>query len=978
MKRIFFTLTFWVLCFVGFAQVNFHAPDVASINKYIDFPVDKSTGTASIQVPIHTIQAGNFSLPVSLAYHTGGIKVTDMASCVGLGWSLQAGGVISREIKTLPDEGGYYTFHGFNVSLSGPFQPSFIIGDSEPDIFSFSVNGLSGKFFFDKNQQVHLIPEQDISVTMDGPNGYNTFGQFTITADDGTKYIFGDAYDTYDAYDNLSNPRFDPGLVPSAWRLSKIITTSGEEILFTYQSDGYQTRVNTKDPVATSANTGFCASCYTRPIIQQMHANTVTSISSKTCQIIFNYKSSLREDISPDYGNARALDNIEIRDKFFNRMLKKFQLTTSYFQSNDNIAIGAYVGSNQVNPYTVATYLQKRLRLDAVQEISSTNQTLPAHRFYYNKNNPVAKTPNRLSNAQDHWGYYNGVEGNKCLIGYYYSPSQCSNSPYLANRNVNQDYNKAYILDEIIYPTGGYTILKYDKPGGQIPGLRIAEVIQKTGEGTVAVKKKYYYGGVALTGGPPVYAQQYSIVLPGSPDFVVLRYGVQGTYSSSCLREQTGYEEFYIAFNEPANYNGSIASNYAYYGSVVEQQPGTGTIESYYSVQEISDYISDLEYYPLVFSKPALMAGKLSSEIVRNEAGNILKETNYTYNYYYRKIVVDADAARLTTMVCGELLKFYPMYTGFSYLKEKEEKSYLSSTSSAASLTPVVKTTTYDYEGIPVAYRNGQWSSNPANNWGTILHHFQTKETTKLSDGSLMTSTVKYPHDFSSQPVYTDMINRHMIQPAVEESVFKGAAHIKSSKTNFNNWGNGIIAPVTIEKKQADMSYETTMNFGGYDNSGNILSYAKQDDITSAFIYGYFNTMPVVKGENVSQAVLNTKVNEVLIQMGYTNGLGDLDAFLLNLDKLTTPYQKANWKTFNDLLRSKFNLTTATIETYAYVPLVGMAGKVLVDNKPVFYEYDGFNRLSIVRDMNNNIVKSYFYHYLGEATNGIPGNVQGQ
>ena len=91
-------------------DVSMPAPNAASLGKYGDIPVGYFTGVTSNDIPIHTVQEGPLSVPISLSYHASGIKIGEPASWVGLGWSLNAGGIISRTVLGTPDDSyrGYY------------------------------------------------------------------------------------------------------------------------------------------------------------------------------------------------------------------------------------------------------------------------------------------------------------------------------------------------------------------------------------------------------------------------------------------------------------------------------------------------------------------------------------------------------------------------------------------------------------------------------------------------------------------------------------------------------------------------------------------------------------------------------------------------------------------------------------------------------------------------------------------------------
>ena len=68
------------------------SPNAAALGRFGEYPVSTYTGVPSIGVPIYEVKAGSVSVPVSLNYHAAGVKITDVSSWVGLGWSLSAGG----------------------------------------------------------------------------------------------------------------------------------------------------------------------------------------------------------------------------------------------------------------------------------------------------------------------------------------------------------------------------------------------------------------------------------------------------------------------------------------------------------------------------------------------------------------------------------------------------------------------------------------------------------------------------------------------------------------------------------------------------------------------------------------------------------------------------------------------------------------------------------------------------------------------
>ena len=153
---IFFTLGLFTAHSQGQeSAITPPAPEAAIFNKFIDNPVSYSTGIPQINVPIYTIELKDLSIPIALSYHAGGIKVDDIATNVGLGWKLEAGGILSATVlgeldglnQALPLPSNPYSFDAniYSPNSSSDYQfASKVVDqqiDSKRDIYSFSFLG---------------------------------------------------------------------------------------------------------------------------------------------------------------------------------------------------------------------------------------------------------------------------------------------------------------------------------------------------------------------------------------------------------------------------------------------------------------------------------------------------------------------------------------------------------------------------------------------------------------------------------------------------------------------------------------------------------------------------------------------------------------------------------------------------------------------------------------------------------------------
>ena len=233
------------------------SPDPASVVKYADVPFTHSCGMAEYEVPIYTLQGRELSIPIGLRYASGGIKLDEIAGVAGLGWTLQAGGCITRTIMDMPDE---FSDTGFSHEIpSGELLSDLesmnhttevrqylrkVIEhriDSSLDLYHYSVNGLNGSFvILDDGTIFELSGGGTLIRYYRGTD--NDIDRFTLTGPDGTTYLFATREKATFKGTDLGNGSITDGSpgkwnATTAWYLTQMRSCSGmETATFIYDS----------------------------------------------------------------------------------------------------------------------------------------------------------------------------------------------------------------------------------------------------------------------------------------------------------------------------------------------------------------------------------------------------------------------------------------------------------------------------------------------------------------------------------------------------------------------------------------------------------------------------------------------------------------------------------------------------------------------------------------------------------------------
>ena len=417
-------------------------PNAVASSKRANIPVNHFTGITMPSIGIHEYSRNRISNNVSVDYFGGGVKVDEKASNIGLNFQVNTGGVIVRNLRSLPDDfpvKGYlytpvvdpgqrigrdvkrYTFDAYGKDSI----------DAEQDIFQYNIGGKSGSFVIGKNGKVVNIPNSNVKIryktgSIPGVQA-STISEFTIIFEDGSRYLFSTPEITTR---DVSYYDWFRGYV-SSWYLTSITSAFAEDtISFKYKSVLSASYV--KSPASRFDRSGEAPINYNDSQYVRVDEKYIEQIVYPYNQTVnFTYDTQERADLKGSY----ALKSIELRDSVL-RMGYSFE--HQYFSDNGT-----------VYPYGSTNSAISKLRLYRIWPYTQF-RTMRPYIFSYS----TLKVPKVGSNSQDHYGYFNN-KANTDMI----PPA----GPYTgADRNVDSTYARSGMLNAIKYPSGGVDSFNYE------------------------------------------------------------------------------------------------------------------------------------------------------------------------------------------------------------------------------------------------------------------------------------------------------------------------------------------------------------------------------------------------------------------------------------------------------------------------------------------------------------------------------------
>jgi hypothetical protein len=892
MRKTLSCLLLLVFVYFSKAQQNLpsfnyvpQAPTTAAYTRYGDIPVDLSTGVTAISIPIYTLSENGINVPVSISYHASGIKVADVAGAVGLGWTLNAGGVITRTALGLKDEKldfynpTYYRkppfrnssqFEDYNGVRDGQNRdvwaeelyyminnpPNYGRYDFYSDRYYYSLaNGESGVFRKDFMTDIFkFMPYRPTKVRF-FQVGQESISDLKIemTTNDGVRYIFKrNLYDLWYPEKIINSSNSDSVVFYSHFEPIRINTYSTSQDFGPYKTEIYLdgTECNTRLSVREN-NTP--SSIMFQLDMKDDEVVLIDSIVGANSVIRFTYAQD-RQDYQQRgiyFANKSRLSNVQVYSKYTGALIKNIDFLHSYVAANKDFRM-------------LLTAIQTGNNGEEKYGFKYNAESLPD---YYIPSGPGMSDPMFL---QDFWGY------NRAGGPASYSTMFSDFAPSGADLYPNEDRAQASILKEIKYPTGGRSVFEYEShrvptyfygPGfssppadGKVGGLRIKKISSYAYDGAMPHVKTYEYvcdlpaDYGQLNANNFTYSQETYNVLPACR-------GEVGKYAttfkevcvSNAMGRYIGGPQAPVYYTKVTEYNGDGNKNTGktvYYYQINQNNYGVPNEPRFTGPWE-----RDLGSY-----KPPLE--KKEEYKYENGQYKLVRKTETEYNDMY------TGESFLTGFNVASYLQFYAVestpdvafryYVGFAnwYFSTLHYNDVIGL---SLHFMPK-KTSMYDY----IDENNYLLSTTE---YTYNQYDLQTSAITTTSKGELLKTKYTYPVDYPTQAPYSTMIERNLITPVIEQSGYKivsGAERfLQSMKTNYNfwnytnqSWGNAVtnqILPQNVETKKGTRDAESRIQYYSYDDKGHPMYVAKENDVRQLYLWGYNQAYPIAQVINIPE-----------------------------------------------------------------------------------------------------------------------------
>ena len=865
-------------------------PKALEMIRYGHLSPNLAGGMMEYELPIYAIEDKDFSIPVILRYSSGGFRPNQQTGEAGLGWSLIAGGAITREIVGLDDfqscgitktwanisESSLYSLDGTIDYYGGSPSFPYIFNEIEStsDIYHFSMPGHSGNFVYHHTSRKFLAYGTDhgagsYDITFDSGGKY-----FIIKTGDGYTYQFGDNTSSTPVERSYTRLPYDSGEAASglldgenpivSWLLTSITAPNGRTISFDYSGNVLtQTLPSNSEGFMSDVVTTFTTRHTGRDSTEYYKMACLTSTKYLNSIIVDSGKSTAKT-VTFTWQRRNTSEVHNTTDEKYRRLVVPTKKLSS---------ITVECGTKTIRQASL-TYTDWGVRplLSSVNLSGEGNYTF---QYYTNGITP----PDITTNSIDFWGFYNGVntpEDSDSPMAVDEYDDECINNTY---RNPNWNYAVLGMLTHITYPTGGNTNIQYEANraskivlrrwnnlyslGGLIPSnpnssMDSLKFLPLLYEYSVLFGNSSECGGVRvntitdndLSGPTNTRTFQYtsndgqtsSGIVQQFPRYFIGRIGVNPTYNPVIVFPGSSFDTRHVAYSRVVENNAD----------------GSQIISNYSDWLSNPDVFSDNRQYNIESrDRPDTTLSSITYDAERAFLNNILREPDsraYQRGLLSTRIWKDANNATVQSEAyeyadyyCNSADTVYSAYivgSGLYWWSARRE---------ICDRRPF-RTTTVKYPDT------GAGSYTETTTFGYDLMGSRTQTLRSVSGVGTEEERISYTGDMTSGNVYASMQACNQLQLPVEKTLLRNGKVIRSELTTYAlidslyhpsaqyraSLGEGVTAFSYYTGNMRDSHYEAAETiYDRYNTQGNLLHSLNRIGVPTTVIYDDSGISPV-------------------------------------------------------------------------------------------------------------------------------------
>lgn len=1005
-----------VLSFISLVTFAQEAPNpfkFTSIIDMYDFPASGSTGILETNLPLYTIQNSGLVLPLNLSYNQmGNTNVFYNGNQFGDAWNLNSGGTISRkstpQVTTVSPATVYVSCNGFIMNSYNvkhykhkPYmfdENYFTINPSStvnptPDVYTFSVNGMSGKFIIEKKSnnfggsyyEAKILEKSDfVKIIIGNINNEINFDQIIIYDKNGYKYVFA----------SPSNINHNEYL--DQYYTDYEITVPGNCSLVTSPlHTGLNGSINPNQTVYKGV---ISASILTgRKFWQNLELTEIYDNNNKKL-VTYEYESV---GVSRYDGSNAWINGMGMHLSYSVLYLKKIIIENQGQIIFDN-QIATVNSGKLVNSYTKSIEI-KDLKGALIKKIAFDYHTYQSNLLAFAQPGNFLKLSfnkrflNRIIESD-------GTANKNLITSIEYKNSTINQSNTLVDRygflvgyngyckdHVRREHYKSdfYILNKIKYPTGGSVLYKFG-PNifSYFSGNYTNSITDFNGDNHVYTN---------VNGVQDLNATFRIAVNPGDTLAILNKIGSQlNVYSSNTnfsytnllgnvTRKPNGFSGYidetyckheFTRIVIPANY----ANNYIYLKYVNNQTNFTNNVYVFKykfkadpftfaygngsRIEKIGYYTTNVAKNTLDLSNGEALAEKIVTfsyndpNDIDKSSGNSPSLSSFLSSHEYIPTFYEYQKTSIKNI--GSTLNYYkvPSFTWRENIPREVVTSKVYDIHNNL-ISQVDNQYTYHSEDISAYPSLHFWdfkpfvskvTSNSKNYEGANYVETSNEKEFNPSHAQLMSEistdnlgkSVKIEHSYNISTTAPYVLTNTSSKQFVNNVLVEEFQNTYDAKGNLLN----------VKFKTPEMTaLEQIGAVNTYDSNGNLVNSVSADGVSTCYIWGYNKTKIVAKLVNISYTDFTSNANIQNI-ITHVNNYSNISS---------ANYNEAALKDYLSGLH--YAASNALVTCYVYKPMVGISEIIDENGKSTSYIYDSYNRLKTIKDHLGNILKEYEYNF---------------